>query len=87
MVIFMKGAEFEVLKQVPWEKVDFEVLMIELQHAGKVLLVHDNVFDGGDRLDEGDHDNVYDCDDKVYDDQAGAFRQGHHHNQCSLFCS
>ena len=39
---FIKGAEFEVLKQVPWEKVDIEVLMIELEHAGKVILVHDN---------------------------------------------
>ena len=36
MVIFFKGAEFEVLKQVPWEKVDVEVLMVELAHAGKV---------------------------------------------------
>ena len=31
-----------MLKQVPWEKVDIEVLMIELEHAGKVILVHDN---------------------------------------------
>ena len=38
----MKGAEFEVLKQFPWEKVDIEVLMIELEHAGKVLPGHDN---------------------------------------------
>ena len=36
IVIFFKGAEFEVLKQVPWEKVDVEVLMVELAHAGKV---------------------------------------------------
>ena len=66
IVILIKGAEFEVLKQVPWEKVDFEVLMIELAHAGKVILLHDNdynnVFDCG--LKE-DHDNVYDCYDKV----------------------
>merc|ERR1712126_278133 len=26
-----------VLKQVPWEKVDIEVLMIELEHAGNVF--------------------------------------------------
>lgn len=30
----IEGAEFEVLKTVPWRKVDIEVLLIELIHAG-----------------------------------------------------
>ena len=30
----IEGAEFEVLKSVPWDKVDIEVLLIELIHAG-----------------------------------------------------
>ena len=36
IIAISKGAEFEVLKHVPWEKVEVEVLMIELAHAGKV---------------------------------------------------
>ena len=36
IIAIPKGAEFEVLKHVPWEKVEVEVLMIELAHAGKV---------------------------------------------------
>ena len=36
IMILIKGAEFEVLKQVPWEKVNVEVLLVELEHAGKV---------------------------------------------------
>ena len=36
LMILIKGAEFEVLKQVPWEKVNIEVLLVELEHAGKV---------------------------------------------------
>ena len=28
---------FKVLKSVPWDKVDIEVLAIELAHAGKVF--------------------------------------------------
>ena len=35
-IAIAKGAEFEVLKQIPWEKVEVEVLMVELEHAGKV---------------------------------------------------
>ena len=30
----IEGAEFKVLKTVPWDKVDIEVLLIELIHAG-----------------------------------------------------
>ena len=30
----VEGAEFKVLKTVPWDKVDIEVLLIELIHAG-----------------------------------------------------
>ena len=30
----IEGVEFDVLKTVPWEKVDIEVLLIELIHAG-----------------------------------------------------
>ena len=30
----IEGAEFGVLKTVPWDKVDIEVLLIELIHAG-----------------------------------------------------
>ena len=30
----IEGAEYEVLKTVPWDKVDIEVLLIELIHAG-----------------------------------------------------
>ena len=30
----IEGAEFEVLKTVPWDNVDIEVLLIELIHAG-----------------------------------------------------
>ena len=31
----IEGVEFDVLKTVPWEKVDIEVLLIELIHAGR----------------------------------------------------
>ena len=30
----IEGAEYEVLKTIPWDKVDIEVLLIELIHAG-----------------------------------------------------
>ena len=30
----IEGAEFGVLKTLPWDKVDIEVLLIELIHAG-----------------------------------------------------
>ena len=30
----IEGAEYEVLKTVPWDKVDIEVMLIELIHAG-----------------------------------------------------
>ena len=43
MLTLIKGAEFEVLKQVPWEKVNVEVLLVELEHAGKVQ--HDHCID------------------------------------------
>ena len=33
---YQKGAEYEVLKVLPWDKVDIEVLMVELEHVGKV---------------------------------------------------
>ena len=33
----IEGAEFEVLKTVPWDKVDMEVLLIELIHAGSLF--------------------------------------------------
>ena len=33
---YQKGAEYEVLKMLPWDKVDIEVLMVELEHVGKV---------------------------------------------------
>ena len=32
----IEGAEFGVLKTIPWQKVDIEVLLIELIHAGNV---------------------------------------------------
>ena len=33
----IEGAEFGVLKTVPWDKVDIEVLLIELIHAGSLF--------------------------------------------------
>ena len=42
-----------MLKQVPWEKVDVEVLMIELAHAGKVVNVYNDDYD----VHDGDDDN------------------------------
>ena len=33
----IEGAEYEVLKTVPWDKVDIEVLLIELIHAGSLF--------------------------------------------------
>lgn len=30
----IEGAEFGVIKTIPWNKVDIEVLLIELIHAG-----------------------------------------------------
>lgn len=33
----IEGAEFLVLQSIPWEKVDIEVMGIELEHAGKVF--------------------------------------------------
>ena len=41
-ILSLKGAEFEVLKQVPWEKVKVEVILLELEHAGKV---QDDLYD------------------------------------------
>ena len=32
----IEGAEFEVLKTIPWDKVDIEVIVAELLHAGEV---------------------------------------------------
>ena len=33
----IEGGEFGVLKTVPWDKVDIEVLLIELIHAGSLF--------------------------------------------------
>lgn len=33
----IEGAEFEVLKVFPWDKVRVEVMLVELEHAGKVF--------------------------------------------------
>ena len=33
----IEGAEFLVLQSIPWDKVDIEVLGVELEHAGKVF--------------------------------------------------
>lgn len=35
----IEGAEFEVLKTIPWDKVDIEVIVAELLHAGEVHYV------------------------------------------------
>ena len=32
----IEGAEFEVFKTIPWDKVDIEVIVTELVHAGEV---------------------------------------------------
>ena len=37
LVLDIEGAEFEVLKHVPWESVDIEVLLLELEFAGMVF--------------------------------------------------
>ena len=39
LVLDIEGAEFEVLKHVPWESVDIEVLLLELEFAGMVFPV------------------------------------------------
>ena len=54
--------------------------MLKRQYPGSVVPLA--MFDCG--LKE-DHDNVYDCYDKVQDYQAGAFRQGHHHDNVHCF--
>ena len=33
----IEGAEFEVLKTIPWDKVDIEVITVETFHSGKVF--------------------------------------------------
>ena len=33
----IEGAEFEVFKTLPWDKVDIEVILVELSHAGKLF--------------------------------------------------
>ena len=33
----IEGAEYQVLQQLPWDKVDIEVLGVELLHAGVVF--------------------------------------------------
>ena len=33
----IEGAEFEVFRSLPWDKVDIEVIVIELVHAGEVF--------------------------------------------------
>ena len=37
LVLDIEGAEFEVLKHVPWDSVEIEVMLIETDHAGKVF--------------------------------------------------
>ena len=32
----IEGAEFEVFRSLPWDKVDIEVIVTELVHAGEV---------------------------------------------------
>ena len=32
----IEGAEFQVFKTIPWDKVDIEVIVAELLHAGEV---------------------------------------------------
>ena len=32
----IEGAEFQVFKTIPWDKVDIEVIVTELLHAGEV---------------------------------------------------
>ncbi len=34
----IEGAEFEVFRSLPWDKVDIEVIVTELVHAGEVRL-------------------------------------------------
>ena len=34
----IEGAEFEVFRSLPWDKVDIEVILTELVHAGEVRL-------------------------------------------------
>jgi len=36
-ILDIEGAEFEVLKTIPWKAVDIEVLIVELEHSGKVF--------------------------------------------------
>jgi predicted metallopeptidase len=33
----IEGAEFQVLKTVPWDKVDIKVILVEVAHLGKVF--------------------------------------------------
>jgi hypothetical protein len=33
----IEGAEFQVLKTLPWDKVDIKVLLVEVDHLGKVF--------------------------------------------------
>ena len=33
----IEGAEFPVLKTLPWDKVDIKVLLVEIDHLGKVF--------------------------------------------------
>jgi len=33
----IEGAEFQVLQTIPWTKVDIQVILVELEHAGKVF--------------------------------------------------
>ena len=38
MILIMESPiVFKVLKVLPWDKVDIEVVMVELEHAGKVI--------------------------------------------------
>ena len=40
----IEGAEFEVFRNLPWDKVDIEVIVTELVHAGEVRFVNIGFF-------------------------------------------
>ena len=55
-ILDIEGAEFEVLKTIPWQSVDIEVMMIELEHAGKVF--PGSREDVLDYLDENNYEHI-----------------------------
>ena len=40
----IEGAEFEVFRSLPWDKMDIEVILTELVHAGQVRFVNISLF-------------------------------------------